>query len=616
MGCHTSYGGVRGIMKYITNSTTLKKFNDEPEQSHKWILVVPAHLLADPVMINMLSSKTLSTISGILVLDGSRPSLPFSPAQKNPGSLEDKETEFYWNPKANGLLHKAIPVPLWRLDGEDAETILNMALYNANATDYPYFEAEITTFMQPDSTENSALCIRRETCRPIGGHSVYTPLVPLEITDVGDKNKMTKKEIIFLLSVLDSTSLFQKKTIGANGDMSGTIALLGALDALLDKGLTPPSSWKRYVVFAWMDSESFGHAGSKRFFRDILNFSCDQVFGEFPYFSCSSPVSPSLNFKNITLDRIHSLIEPKQVGGFGKELFIHQDKKNSAQSEASRVMEEIGKKMSGSVKLKRAGDPRTPSVPPGVLTSVFEIAPELASRGIVLADHEAEYKNQYYHSIFDTVENIDPELICTTSTLIARTVSLLARGVVDVEKDKEVEKVEANCSLVNQLINCIIKDMSCPLVRALLGKANGLPQHYPSVFQDSSQSFVYHWLYDRLGTPEGNTTCNPGDCPTHHLCYNGTCKQALVFSHQALNENLYVEQGAFSSHWVLNSTQSHDQDNIWTESNWNPLGLRTYKVSNPSIDYVFTFLAVLEIVVGIVFCFFVRKYFPQKFKIL
>eukprot|EP01126_Amoeba_proteus_P050387 TRINITY_DN5948_c0_g1_i10.p1 TRINITY_DN5948_c0_g1~~TRINITY_DN5948_c0_g1_i10.p1 ORF type:complete len:297 (-),score=64.20 TRINITY_DN5948_c0_g1_i10:1053-1943(-) len=220
MGCHTSYGGVRGIMKYITNSTTLKKFNDEPEQSHKWILVVPAHLLADPVMINMLSSKTLSTISGILVLDGSRPSLPFSPAQKNPGSLEDKETEFYWNPKANGLLHKAIPVPLWRLDGEDAETILNMALYNANATDYPYFEAEITTFMQPDSTENSALCIRRETCRPIGGHSVYTPLVPLEITDVGDKNKMTKKEIIFLLSVLDSTSLFQKKTIGGSSGIN------------------------------------------------------------------------------------------------------------------------------------------------------------------------------------------------------------------------------------------------------------------------------------------------------------------------------------------------------------------------------------------------------------
>lgn len=46
------------------------------------------------------------------------------------------------------------------------------------------------------------------------------------------------------------------------------------------------------------------------------------------------------------------------------------------------------------VKINAAADPRTPSVPPGALTGIFEEVPTLASKSILIADHEAEYKNK------------------------------------------------------------------------------------------------------------------------------------------------------------------------------------------------------------------------------
>lgn len=52
----------------------------------------------------------------------------------------------------------------------------------------------------------------------------------------------SKKEVIFAVAGMDSAGLFQMKTIGANGDMSGTVAMMAALDALLQKVYLQPRS--------------------------------------------------------------------------------------------------------------------------------------------------------------------------------------------------------------------------------------------------------------------------------------------------------------------------------------------------------------------------------------
>lgn len=50
---------------------------------------------------------------------------------------------------------------------------------------------------------------------------------------------------------------------------------------------------------------------------DIRSFDCEETSGDAPYDKCASPSMPSLQFKNIQLDKIHSIIEAKQVGAKG-----------------------------------------------------------------------------------------------------------------------------------------------------------------------------------------------------------------------------------------------------------------------------------------------------------
>lgn len=88
-------------------------------------------------------------------------------------------------------------------------------------------------------------------------------------------------------------------------------------------------------------------------------------------------------------------------------------------------------------------------------------------------------------SIFDTIEKVDPKLVCASATLVARTLSALGRNVNPgiysfffipffpnflktyhfIETDPELLKINANCSLVNELLDCFGRNTSCALRR-------------------------------------------------------------------------------------------------------------------------------------------------------
>lgn len=69
-------------------------------------------------------------------------------------------------------------------------------------------------------------------------------------------------------------------------------------------------------------------------------------------------------------------------------------------------------------------DATNPGIPPASLSSFLRVKPSI--QGAVLTDHAAAYKNPFYQSHLDTVDNVQPESLATAAVVIARALHSLA----------------------------------------------------------------------------------------------------------------------------------------------------------------------------------------------
>lgn len=145
---------------------------------------------------------------------------------------------FAWNPTGRRLLNIAVPFPIIALDESEMNTLnqLDQALlYNQQSQGYgdvyPFFGAELNSFMY--AAIDSETCLRRSAtqtrhfCYPLGGMSVISsPSLPQEFASE------PKKPIVWLVSQMDSRSMFPDFTLGMNAHVSNVITLLLVADAL------------------------------------------------------------------------------------------------------------------------------------------------------------------------------------------------------------------------------------------------------------------------------------------------------------------------------------------------------------------------------------------------
>jgi nicastrin len=82
----------------------------------------------------------------------------------------------------------------------------------------------------------------------------------------------------------------------------------------------------------------------------------------------------------------------------------------------------------------------------------------------VLADHEAEFVNQDYHSHTDTVATTNETLLCETATVVARALYSLATG-----SQAANTSLAADCAFVSELVGCLTRNFKCPVVQRYLG---------------------------------------------------------------------------------------------------------------------------------------------------
>ncbi|XP_011085876.1 nicastrin [Sesamum indicum] len=535
-----------------------------------------------------------SKVAGILV-ESSTPvqnaRMGFSPDVKFPQAefAPYQSNNFEWNPDGTGVMWKNYNFPVFLLS-ETSTSILQEAALMNEKSEMSYTEnvAEFDLVMQTtkSSTHDSESCLKEGTCLPLGGYSVWSALPPINIS-----SSLKAKPIILAMTSMDSASFFRDRSLGAESPISGLIALLAVVDAL--SHLDGLEELNKQLVFVVLTGESWGYLGSRRFFLE------------------SDKQSDAM--KGLDLAMLEMVLEIGSVGKSfsqgNKTFFAHTAGAASSVNGTFNVLQRAQDSLvTESIMVKRAST-TNPGVPPSSLMTFLRKKPQIS--GFVLEDFDSTFSNKFYHSHLDELSNISPSSIVAAASLVARTLYILAGG-----KDSAINTIKVNASLVEELLGCLLAcepGLSCGLVKHYISPSTTCPSHYVGVILGEPSSalypayagdvsrFVWNFLADKTSISLRNvgSSCAKACSGVGELCIRGEAdgKGVCVISTTryvpAYSTRLKYESGS----WIVlpnNSSDNMDVDDpVWTESNWDIIKVRMYRVQNSSYDYLILLLGII-----------------------
>ncbi|CAA0814554.1 Nicastrin [Striga hermonthica] len=578
-------------------------------------LTEPASVLVSPDEFESLLSRLLSdsnfarNVAGILVESGThvQNSLKgFSPDAKFPQAefAPYRNNNFEWNPAGSGIMWKAYNFPIFLLSQNSTSTLQEAALKNEkNKKSYTKVVSEFDLVMQTtkSGTHDSDTCLKEGTCLPLGGYSVWSALPPIKTS-----SQLNGKPIVLVMTSMDSASFFRDKSLGAESPISGLIASLAVVDAL--SHLDGLGELNKQLVFVVLTGETWGYLGSRRIFLEF-----DQQ---------------SDSVKGLNLENIETVLE---IGSVGKSypqgiktFFAHTAGTTSAVNGTLNALQHAKDSLASESIMVKAASTSNPGVPPSSLMTFLRKKPLIS--GLVLEDFDSAFSNEFYHSHFDDLSNINSSSITAAASLVARTLFILAGG----ENPSAINNIKINSSLVDELISCLLNcdpGLSCELVKHYISPSTACPSHYvgvilgkpsstpyPSYVGDVSR-FVWNFLADKTSIPSKNVSSScPKDChDVDELCIReeadgkGVCVISTTRYVPAYSTRLKYDESVES--WTVLPINSSDtmgtEDPIWTESNWDTINLRLYTVQTSTYDnlilllgIIITFLSYLVIAIG------------------
>jgi nicastrin len=132
--------------------------------------------------------------------------------------------------------------------------------------------------------QNALKCYKELACDPVGGHSVWGAMGTPAIVNYS-------RPVVVATASFDSTAFFHDLATGAEGSISGAIALLAAADALTRADVPNMEDLDKQLVFALFDAESWGFVGSRAWVADVQEFKCDELATDK---SCLNPYRPDI----------------------------------------------------------------------------------------------------------------------------------------------------------------------------------------------------------------------------------------------------------------------------------------------------------------------------------
>lgn len=555
-------------------------------------------------------SNFARNVGGVLVESGSASQNKlkgFSPVEKFPQAefAPYQSINYEWNPIGSGIMWNTYNFPMFLLSQSSTLTLQEVAIKNEkNKKAYTADVAEFDLVMQTtkSGTHDSESCLKEETCLPLGGYSVWSSLPPINVSS-SDQSK----PVILTVASMDSASFFRDKSLGADSPISGLISLMAAVDAL--SHLDGLNDLSKQLVFLVFTGEAWGYLGSRRFLLE-LDLHSDFV-------------------KGIDSTLIEMVMEIGSVGkGFSqgvKTFFAHVAEVSSVTNETLNALQQAKDSLKSESIMISTANSSNPGIPPSSLMSFLR--KNSSTSGIVLEDFDATFANQFYHSHLDDLSNVNSSAIVAAASLVARTLYILASDDKDLSTSA-LSAINVNASLVEALLGCLLNcdpGLSCDLVKKYIAPRTNCPSNYvgvllgepsatlyPGYVSDVSR-FIWNFLADRTSIPRENaTSACPKDCSNEgEVCIGeeldgkGVCVISTTRYVPAYSTRLMFESGIWKVMPLNSSNSMGTEDPVWTESNWDAIGLRVYTVQNAAYDrlvllggLVVTVLAYLAIVVA------------------
>ncbi|KAL5574330.1 hypothetical protein UlMin_023927 [Ulmus minor] len=540
-------------------------------------------------------SSFARNIGGVLVESGAEfqnTLKGFSPAHKFPQAefAPYKLTNYEWNPIGSGIMWNTYNFPVFLLSESSTETIQEVALENQKKNkSYTTVVAEFDLVMQTTKagTHNSVACLQEATCLPLGGYSVWSSLPPIN-TSSSDQ----AKPIILTVASMDSASFFRDKSLGADSPISGLIALLAAVDAL--SHLAGLDDLNKQLVFLVLTGESWGYLGSRRFLHE-LDMHSDTVSG-----------------LNSSLFEV--VVEVGSVGkGFNQgvnSFYAHTAGVSSVINETLDALTRAQDSLKSENITISSATASNPGIPPSSLMAFLK--KNSLTSGVVLEDFDTVFSNKFYHSHLDNLSNINSSSIAAAASLLARTLYILANDTKDLNSSV-LSAIKVNSSLIEELTGCLLgcePGLSCELVKNYILPSETCPSHYVGVMLDEPLStpspgyvsdvsrFVWNFLAEKtshINENTGSSVCSQNCSSKGGVCIRaetdgkGNCVVSTTRYVPAYSTRLKFESGG----WTVLPANSSDPmgtlDAVWTESNWNVIGLRVYTMQSAAYDRLVLF---------------------------
>ncbi|RKP13537.1 Nicastrin-domain-containing protein [Piptocephalis cylindrospora] len=595
IGCQSPRNGVSGIVYGVPSDNDLEAFIANPPSGGNHALLLPIRYFVPDTIDRLMKTKK---VSGIIVIlsNATRPS-SYSPDVSCPncefGMYAGQNTQTQWNPNGNGLIYRTYDIPIFATSpSHDSTYSALMRAVESNSKGgyrtFPMYSVEFDAFMY--SAYDAPTCLRRGWCAPVGGYSIYS-------TASSAISRTDNRPIIMMSTGMNERTFFHDESIGAEAAISGVVGLLAIAEALS----RAPAPSTGHLLFTFFHSEGWGYAGSQRFWSDVEaggTFTCDVPFSKntpgCPYkeAACASPCRRDLDYTHINPDSLNTILELGPIGHMNlppplntsNRFYAHTHTTSAPNTALAQALNSSGLRPLINIPSSSQG------LPPSSAQSILRTRPNI--RHAVLTDYENPGDRSIWQADLDDVYvPMSWESVCSIANSTARAAWSLAQtgggngtGI--------PSSLNVNCTLVDTLMDCLINNFSCPLVRQFTptNEPVGKTAHY-SIFQhrsmDWTTSFVYAYMYNLTATVREGSCESVADCREGQECVASQCLWGMTRLHDAYGMGLKMDAntGVFT---VEDPTKA-----TWVESLWDPVVFRLFLVTSKGMQ-------ILELMVGLI----------------
>ncbi|XP_065565681.1 nicastrin-like [Artemia franciscana] len=612
-GCSSHENGNVGVLHKIQSEDDLKWLIEIGPHS-PYVALLSTRLFQREMMTSL---KESGKVNGVVVLNKTGEGRPerFSIDDVCPNHYSsfynkfEQESQFCdtnpWNPGSTEFLFEDWGFPIFFV--QSIETAQNISQcyekYNRPSIkgvprDWPLCAIELKSPMI--GAVNTPTCIRRGIldsyinpqpsmfCDPLGDKNIFATVVPTN----SSTDTVQNRSVILISTRLDSMSLFEEITPGADSVVTGLAGILSLADMIGRARRLSLLNFKpdiSNIVFSIFNGESFDYIGSSRTVFDMEK-------GIFP-----RPEEEGISIPaSIRLHHIKYFFELEQLGSdsVDEKYFVHSDPVSQSDPDVKAEVEKLKNILNDSAVVGQNMFDVTDDVPlpPSSFQSFLKRDQRIP--GIVITNHKGSFKNRYYSSEYDTADALNfskskqiiVDNIAAVSNVLTSTIYKLATD------QKLPTSIAPDKEFIGEVLECFLINNNCTLLRYLMSRnITGPPRPlYVGVanadedFRGNANTatlFVNEILAIKLGdrlNGVNKTDCHsdPKDDIYHHSwvgdlpgsmgeCYRSTVKLTVAVSPAFIIDGYNWTSGDYST---------------WTESRWQPFTVRYFLKESSSYE--------------------------------